>query len=153
MASLGGCVCIKCVFKLVDQFWNLEKYEICLYNNTFYKKLWFMFKSQFWDFLQDAVDETPCFHRSWWGTNSAIKKKLPNQLAKTSAYEYVNIPNHFILFSEYNRNMQMHTCVNEWFIVWHLMRTRPSNKIQFWEKKMEVWTFRDDHFSNQFQSL
>ena len=40
-----------------------------------------MFKSQFWDFLQDAVDETPCFHRSGWGTSylvlhSAVKKKV-----------------------------------------------------------------------------
>ena len=55
-----------------------------------------MFKSQFWDFLQDAVDETPCFHRSGWGTKlpratqCSKKKKLPNKLAKTPAYDYVN---------------------------------------------------------------
>ena len=31
-----------------------------------------MLKSQFGDFLQEAMDETPCFHRSGWGT------KLPH---------------------------------------------------------------------------
>ena len=78
-----------------------------------------MFKRQFGDFAQDAVDKTPCFRCSGWGTKlphntqCSQKKKLPNKLSKTSAYEYVNIPNHFILFSEYNRNMQLHTYVNK----------------------------------------
>ena len=83
----------------------IRNYDLCLKASfgTSFKMPWMRLHASI------AVDG----ELSYLVLHSAVKKKLPNKLAKTSAYDYVNIPNHFILFSEYNRNMQMHTYVNE----------------------------------------
>lgn len=77
-----------------------------------------MFKRQLWyslkvPWIRSHASITVDAELSCLMLHSAVKKKLPNKLSKTSAYEYVNIPNHSILLSEYNRNMQIHTYINE----------------------------------------